>query len=122
MAKNRKKVHRKIAVTFLFVGRFLRSIHQKTANYLRFTMRYRLERIHAALGPYRRKTNFFTPPEVPKIGGDILPYFFSEALFFICAGPLAKVSLFAHVLPTHRRLVRLMLILGMCGPILRTFV
>ena len=54
MAKNRKKAYRKIAVTFLFVGRFLRSIHQKTANYPRFTMLYRPERIRAAFGPYRR--------------------------------------------------------------------
>ena len=121
MAKNRKKVHRKIAVTFLFVGRFLRSIHQKTANYPRFTMRYRPERIRAAFGPYRRKTDFFTPPRCPKSPATFYPIFFSEALFFICAGPLAKVSLFAHVLPTHRHLARIAPILGV-GPSLRTFV
>ena len=73
MAKNRKKVHRKIAVPFLFVGRFLRSIHQKTANYPRFTMRYRPERIRAAFGPYRRKPDFFDTPEVPKVAIDMTP-------------------------------------------------
>ena len=82
MAKNPKKVLRKIAVTFLFVGRFLRSIHQKTANYPRFTMRYRPERIRAAFGPYLRRTRFFDIHEVPKIAGDILPYFFVGGLIF----------------------------------------
>ena len=121
MAKNRKKVHRKIAVTFLFAGRFLRSKHQKTANYPRFTMRYRPERIRAAFGPYRRKTDFLTPPRCPKSPRTFYPIFFSEALFFICAGPLAKVSLFGDVLPTHRSSARIASILGV-GPSLRTFV
>ena len=121
MAKNRKKVHRKVAVTFLFVGRFLRSIHQKTANYPRFTMRYRPERIRAAFGPYRRKTDFLAPPRWPKSPATFYPIFLSEALFFICAGPLAKVSLFAHVLPTHWYLARIATILGV-GSSLRTFV
>ena len=121
MAKNRKKVHRKIAVTFLFVGRFLRSIHQKTANYPRFTMRYRPERIRAAFGPYRRKTDFLAPPRWPKSPATFYPIFFSEALFFICAGPLAKVSLFGDILPTHRHLARIAPILGV-GSSLRTFV
>ena len=112
IAKNRKKVHRKIAVTFLFAVRFLRSIHQKTTNYPRFTMRYRSERIRAAFGPYRRKTDFSAPPRWPKSPPTFYPIFFSEALFFICAGPLAKVSLFAHVLPIHRHLARITPILG----------
>ena len=121
MAKNRKKVHRKIVVTFLFVGRFLRSIHQKTANYPRFTMRYRPERIRAAFGPYRRKTDFLASPRCPKSPATFYPIFFSEALFFICAGPLAKVSLFGDILPTHRYLARIAAILGV-GSSLRTFV
>ena len=121
MAKNRKKVHRKIAVTFLFAGRFLRLIHQKTAIYPRFTMRYRPERIRAAFGPYRRKTDFLAPPRWPKSPATFYPIFLSETLFFIYAGPLAEVSLFGHVLPTYRYLARIAPLLGV-GSYLRTFV
>ena len=45
-------------------------------------MRYRPERIRAAFGPYRRKTDFLAPPEVAKIAADILPYFFLGGLIF----------------------------------------
>ena len=82
MAKNRKKVHRKIAVTFLFVGRFLRSIHQKTANYPHFTIALSSRTHSCRIQALSSKNRFFGTPEVAKIAGDILPYFFLGGLIF----------------------------------------
>ena len=112
MAIIRKKSFKVAIIFFVSVVWFLRSIYQKTANYPRFTMRYRPERIRAAFGPYCRKTDFLAPPRWPKSPATFYPIFLSEALFFICAGPLAKVSLFGDILPTHRHLTRIAQILG----------
>ena len=81
MAKNPKKVLRKIAVTFLFVGRFLRSIHQKTViiSALRCAIVQNAFVPHS--GPIVKKPIFDTP-EVPKVAADILPHFFLGGLIF----------------------------------------
>ena len=119
--KNLKKVDRKTAVTFLSDGRFFRSIHQNVANYPYFTTRFRPEPIETAFGPYRQKSILRPICWLWKSARTFDPLFLSSAWFRIPCRPLPPVSLFAHVLPTHRHLARIAPILGV-GPSLRTFV